>query len=84
MAFDRKKFATIGAGGNACPKVHTFVDTASAKSAIETAGYLGDVIDNLANGDLVIARGSDGVHLRAVATTSAGATGVTLANLVMD
>ena len=85
MAFNRKQFATVGAGGNACPREHVCKDTATAKSGFETVGYLDAVKGRLRVGDVVTFYGSDGVHKRSISSvTASSAVFVSVADLVMS
>ena len=74
MAYDRTKLSgNIGAGSDAAG-LYTFRDTGTAKAGIAASGYFNDATDVLANGDFILANGSDGSVVLAVTSTTGAAT----------
>lgn len=63
----------IGAGSNATG-LYTYRDTDSTKAEIAASGYFNDVTEILANGDALIANGSDGTVVLAVTSATGAAT----------
>lgn len=74
MALDRKNLSgNVGAGSNAAG-LFTFRDTASTKAQIAASGYFNTVTDSVANGDFILANGSDGSVVLAVTSATGAAT----------
>lgn len=74
MAYDRTKLSgNIGAGSDAAG-LYTFRDTGSTKAQINTPGYFNDATDVVANGDFILANGSDGSVVLAVTSATGAAT----------